>query len=207
MILHPPHALQPFTRPLLLLGRKRAAAGFTVLETAVAAALLMLFLTSLFALNSTVMRMLRSANETTAASQELQTRIEQVRLANWMQISQSGTPAAPAGSVCAVLAIRTDALGDLPGIKESIQAIRYVDPLSFDASGNVVLPAASFTVERDENGALTVRGASGGISATSISLGTEEKFFVRVAVSWTSWGGRARSRELVTVVSRWGISK
>lgn len=188
-------------------GRARGQAGFTLLETAIASALLVLFLTSLFALNSTVMRMLRSANETAAASQEIQTRIEQVRSANWTQMCQSGTPADMAGTVCAILDIRTQSLLDLPGATESIQAIRYVEPLTFDASGNVVLPAASFTVARDGTGVITVRDVNGAAPGATISLSTEDKFFVRVVVNWTSWGGRPRSRELVTLVSRWGISK
>lgn len=51
-------------------------------------AILVLFLTSLFALNSTVMRMLHSATETAYASQQLQTRVEQLRLANWSQLTR-----------------------------------------------------------------------------------------------------------------------
>lgn len=177
------------------------------METAIAATLLTLFLTSLFALNSTVMRMLRSAAETTCASQELQTRIEQVRLVNWRQISQSGTTASARGTAYNILAAPTDALGDLPGISERLDAILYRDPLVFDSKGNVVLPAASFSVLRDANGVLTVKDGNGGNATTSVNLSAEDKLFVRVAVTWTSWGGRVRTRELVTVVSRWGISK
>lgn len=163
-------------------GRRRRArtAGFTVLEVAVAGALLTLFLSSLFAMNSTVLRMLRSANETSDASQELQTRIEQVRLANWPQITD------PSWVQTRLLAQPTDAAGDLRGLSERIEGWRP------GAS------SAAFTVSRNADGSTTSTGSS---------LTTEEYILVHVNVTWPSWGGRTRSRELVTIVAKGGISK
>lgn len=178
-----------------------------MLETTIASALLTLFLSSLFALNSTVLRLLRSAYETAGASQELQTRVEQVRMATWVQVSQSGTLTSARGAMRNLLAVRTDALGDLPGAKERIEAIRYEEPLRFDGRGNVALPAATFAVERNESGAITVRDSNNALTTSNLTLFSEEKFFVRVIVTWTGWRGQTRSRELVTLVSRWGINK
>lgn len=164
--------------------RARAQAGFTLLETAVASALLVLFLTSLFALNSTVMRMLRSASETATASQEAQARLEQVRLANWPQITKSTWV-----QDTLLKQLKTDAVisNDLPGMVERVEGWRTGDT------------TAAYAVTRDAAGNVT--------TATAADLSTEDLIYVHVIVSWTSWGGRPRSRELVTVVSRWGISK
>ncbi len=176
---------RPGGRPQAPRGRgRRLQAGFTILETAVASALLVLFLTSLFALNSTVMRMLRSASETATASQEAQARLEQVRLANWNQITRSTWV-----HDTLLTQLRTDAVvfDDLPGMSERVEGWR---------TGGA---AAAYAVTRDATGAVN--------ATTSADLSAEDLIYVHVIVSWTSWGGRARSRELVTIVSRWGISK
>ena len=69
--------------------RHRAQKGFTVLEAAVAAVIVTVVLSGLFMLQSDMMRMLSSSTETTNASAHLQTRAEQVRLANWPQLTVS----------------------------------------------------------------------------------------------------------------------
>ena len=149
-----------------------------------ASALLVLFLTSLFALNSTAMRMLRSAGETTAASQEAQARIEQVRLANWPQITKSTWVQNTLLSQMKTDAVISD---DLPGMSERVEGWR---------EGGT---AAAYSVTRDASGTVS--------TTTAADLSAEDLVYIHVVVSWTSWGGRARSRELVTAVSRWGISK
>ena len=149
-----------------------------------ASVLLVVFLTSLFALNSTVMRMLRSAGESAAASQEAQARVEQVRLANWPQVTNSTW-------VRDVLLsqMRTDAIlsNDLPGMTERMEGWRT----------GATIPA--YSVTRDSAGLVQTN--------TTADLSTESLIYIHVIVSWNSWGGRPRSRELVTAVSRWGISK
>lgn len=161
-----------------------SAAGFTILETAVASALLVLFLTSLFALNSTVMRMLRSAGETAAASQEAQARVEQVRLATWPQITSSAWV-----RDTLLTKMTTDAVtsNDLPGMSERIEGWR---------SGAT---APAYAVTRNANGTVT--------ATADADLSAENVVFIHVVISWTGWGGRTRSRELVTATTCWGISK
>lgn len=174
------------------LGRARARAGFTILETTIASALLAVFLTSLFALNSTVIRMLRSANEAAYASQELQCRVEQIRMTSWVQVTNPAT-------VRTLFARPTDATLDLLDLTEAL----LVRPYSYD------LPAQSpaFKFQRAPDG--TVTPATDGPAATGVDLSDPGVAMIRLdfSVTWRSWGGRMRSRALTTVVSRMGVSK
>ena len=63
--------------------------GFTLTETVVAAAISALFLSSLFTMNLSSMETIRSAKESTVASQVLQQRMESMRIANWHQITDA----------------------------------------------------------------------------------------------------------------------
>ena len=177
---------------------RSAQAGFTVVEASVAGAIIILFLTSLFALNSTVMRLLGSAAETASASQNLQQRIEQVRLANWTQITD------PAWVQINLLGTQTDASVNLPGLQETLTVTPYVSPsTSAVAAKAAALPPPPFTVTRSPAGAVTVSPAG---YASSAAMASQEMVQVDLTLSWPGWN-RQRTRALTTLVSRWGISK
>ena len=184
----PAAACRPPFRPSLRRG------GFTVIEAAVAGAIIVLFLTSLFALNSTVMRLLGSAAETANASQHLQQRVEQVRLANWNQITD------PSWLQANLLAAKTDAAVNLPGMQESVTITPYLSPSSATPA---TPPPGYFTVKRDPTGQLTVTPT--GYSSAGL-MAKQEMVQVDVSVTWPGWT-RSRTRILTTLVSRWGISK
>ena len=158
-----------------------------------AGAIIVLFLTSLFSLNSTVMRLLGSAAETANASQHLQQRVEQVRLANWNQVTD------PAWLQANLLATRTDAAVNLPGVQETLTVTPYTSPSSAAATN----PPAPFTVTRDATGKVTVSPAG---YASAGLMATQEMVQVDLTVTWPGWT-RTRTRALTTLVSRWGISK
>jgi uncharacterized protein (TIGR02598 family) len=63
--------------------------GFSLIEATVAAAISALFLSSLFAMNIQSMEAIRSAKESTCASQVLQQRMESLRIANWHEITDA----------------------------------------------------------------------------------------------------------------------
>ena len=63
--------------------------GFTLTEAVVAAAISALFLSSLFTMNLSSMETIRSAKETTVASQVLQQRMVSMRIANWHEITDA----------------------------------------------------------------------------------------------------------------------
>ncbi len=179
----------PFPRPAR---RHRARGGFSVLEASIAGAIIMVFLTSLFALNSNMMHLLGSAAQAANASQSLQQRVEQVRLANWQQISD------PAWVQSQLFGKMTDASVNLAGLKETITVSAYYAPSSVAPNPN----PGSFIVTRSPAGAVTVSPAGFASSA----LLSQEMLQVDLAVTWPGWN-RTRYRGLTTLVSRWGISK
>ncbi|MEP6602124.1 MAG: hypothetical protein ABJB49_10000 [Nitrospirota bacterium] len=71
------------------LSTRHPSAGFTLIETTIAAALSALFLSSLFTMNVASMDTIRCAKESVSASQALQQRVESMRIANWSQITNA----------------------------------------------------------------------------------------------------------------------
>ena len=181
-----------YPRPLFA-GRRGSRGGFTVVEAAVAGAIIILFLSSLFALNSTVMRLLGAARDTASASQDLQQRVEQVRLANWSQITDASWVQAN------LLGTPTDASTNLPGLQETLTVTPYVTPSS--VAPTVVPPP--FTVTRTPTGTVTVTPSGYAFSAT---MANQEMVQIDLTITWPGWS-RQRNRALTTLVSRWGISK
>ena len=187
-----PGGRRPLRGGALPLRPRDRAAGFTVIEAAIAGTIIMLFLTSLFALNSNMMRLLGCASEAANASDDLQQRVEQVRLANWQQISD------PAWVSTNLLGTMTDASVNLSGLKETITVLPYYAPSSLPAAAN----PGSFTVTRTSTGTVTVSPA--GFSSTALL--SQEMLQVNLTATWASWNSN-RSRALTTLVSQWGISK
>lgn len=64
-------------------------AGFSLIEVCFAAALLALLSTGVMAVHSQVLGLLRNCKDNISASQALQQRVEQMRIANWSQITDA----------------------------------------------------------------------------------------------------------------------
>lgn len=184
----------PTLPPSLRRGRRASRAGFTILEAGIAGAIVTVFLTALFALNSNMMHLLRAAAEAANASQHLQTRVEQVRLSNWNQITD---PTWVQGNL---LSVRTDASVNLPGLKETLTVTPYTSPSSAAPTGS---PPPPYTVTRNPDNSVTVSPAS---YAYTGALGQQEMLQIDLIVTWPSLY-RSRARALTTLVSKWGISK
>ena len=163
-----------------------------MIEAAIAGTIIMLFLTSLFALNSNMMRLLGAAAQAANASLDLQQRTEQVRLANWQQISD------PVWVSTNLLGTMTDASVNLTGLTETITVQPYYAPSSIAAAAN----PGSFTVTRSSSGTVTISPA--GYSSTALL--PQEMLQVNLSVTWPGWY-YTRTRALTTLVSQWGISK
>lgn len=174
-------------------GNRAARAGFTILEAGVAGAIVTLFLASLFALNSDMMHLLRAAAEAANASQDLQQRVEQVRLSNWTQLTD---PTWVEGNL---LNLKTDASVNLPGLTETLTVTPYTSPSSTPAAS----PPPPFTVTRNSDSTLVVNPA--GYAYSSV-LAQQEMVRIDLSVTWPSLY-RTRTRSLTTLVSQWGISK
>ena len=172
--------------------RPRAGTGgFTVLEAAISGAIILLFLTSLFALNSNMMHLLECASEAANASQDLQQRVEQVRLSDWQQISNPTW-------VQANFFITNESAVNLPGMKETITVAPYCPPSATPSNNS----PGSFTVTHASNGAVTLSPAGYGPT----TLLSQQMLQVSVTITWPSWN-RSQSRALSTLISQWGISK
>lgn len=181
-----------FSRPLRR-ARRGSQAGFTILEAGVAGAIVTLFLASLFALNSDMMHLLRASAEAANASQDLQARVEAVRLANWNQLTD------PNWIQSSLLNSKTDASVNLSGLTETLTVTPYTSPSSLPAAN----PPPSFTVTRKSDSTVTISPA--GYAYTGV-LAQQEMLQIDLSVTWPSLY-RTRSRSLSTLVSKWGISK
>ncbi len=174
--------------------RHGAQRGFTVLEAAVAGAIVTVVLSGLFMLQSNMMRMLSSSTETTNASAHLQTRVEQVRLANWPQLTD------PSWVQANLLKSPTDADVNLPGLSETYTVTPYQSPSS---GAPAVSPPPPFTITRQTDGTLSVSPAG---YSYSVLLANQEMLQVDLSITFPSLG-RTRTRAQSLLVSPWGISK
>lgn len=174
--------------------RHPAQRAFTILEAAFASAIITVVLSGLFVLQSNMMRMLAASTETTNASAHLQTRVEQVRLANWSQLTD------PTWVQGTLLKSPTDADVNLSGLTETYTVAPYQSPCS---GAPAATPPSPFTVTRKSDGVLTVSPAGYGASAL---LSQQEMLQVDLSVTWPSLG-RTRTRAQSLLISPWGISK
>ncbi|MGZ8939975.1 MAG: hypothetical protein ACXW32_12250 [Limisphaerales bacterium] len=71
----------------MILSKTSAHSGTTLIEATIAACTSAMFLGSLFTMNMTAMKTIRTAREAACASQVLQQRVEAMRIANWHQIT------------------------------------------------------------------------------------------------------------------------
>lgn len=71
------------------LSKSTSQAGTSLIEATIAACTSAMFLGSLFAMNVTSMKTMRTAREAGGASQVLQQRVETLRIANWHQITDA----------------------------------------------------------------------------------------------------------------------
>jgi Tfp pilus assembly protein PilV len=74
---------------LMKLSTNRGELGTSLIEATIAACTSAMFLGSLFAMNVTSMKTMRTAREAATASQVLQQRVETLRIANWHQITDA----------------------------------------------------------------------------------------------------------------------
>ena len=73
----------------MILSQKTNLSGTSLIEATIAACTSALFLASLFSMNMTGMKTIRTAREASSASQVLQQRVESMRIANWHQVTDA----------------------------------------------------------------------------------------------------------------------
>src|SRR5205823_907449 len=138
---------------------------------------------AMFTLNSNCMGMLRMSRDTANASQVLQQRVEQLRIANWQRISD------PAWLRDYVLNTDADGSWDLNSLTETITFA------PFNSSSTAV---NRFT-------------RSGGVATaanTNVSLLGEESLKVTCTVTWNGVpNSRQHTRQAVAILGKGGVAK
>jgi hypothetical protein len=167
-------------------GLTRQLVGFTLLEASVAVAIVGLFLSTLLAMSSNMLGLLRTAKDNISATQALQERVEKMRIANWLQITDATYLA---NSLMATASDSTTGLGN---------------------------PVETVTVTAYRNGIAdpTVRAEavrqSGGtrIIAANAALKNERMVRVDLNLRWEGFPrSRPRERATTTLIAKGGIAK
>jgi len=157
--------------------------GFTLTEAVVAAAISALFLSSLFTMNLSSMETIRSAKESTVASQVLQQRLESMRIANWHQITHAAW-------------IRDNLLNlDAAGGEQLKNLVETV----------LLVPYGSTTI-----GNTTLRRSLG--AATIVTQNTDLLLENAVKVIWTvdytgAPNNHAVTHQIVAILAKGGVAK
>ena len=134
--------------------------------------------------NQEQLRMVKSTQQSSGASHLLEERVEQLRIANWRQITD-------------VQYLKDKYFAAAPKSAKPLGSC--VEHISITAFPN---PSACtpLELERLENG--TIR-----VTSTGAGLGEQKLAKVSVGVTWQGSGRRTRVRELASVISNAGISR
>jgi hypothetical protein len=167
----------------MILARKTGSSGTTLIEATIAACTSALFLGSLFTMNMTGMKTIRSAREAGCASQVLQQRVEAMRIANWHQITD-------ADWVRANL-LDTDVAGS-DGLKLMSETVTIV-PYGSSTGGNTqMVRSAGSTSIITRNAALLAESAVKVVWTVAYSAGASSQTTTRQTVAVLAKGGVAK---------------
>jgi hypothetical protein len=165
----------------LVRGKRAAVAAFSLVENVLACAIVALGLAGTYTLNSQTMGVLRMAKEESFASQVLQQRIENLRIANWQRISS------PTWLRDNLLNVAADGSDSLRGLTETV----------------LITPLSSTTGNTFSRGGGTVIAAAGNASLTS-----QDSLLIKWTVTWNGMpAGKIHTRETLAVLGRGGIAK
>jgi len=148
-----------------------------------ACGLIALGLAATYTLNSQSMSTLRMANEESCASQILQQRVEQLRIANWQRISS------PTWVRDNILNSVADGSASMNGLTETVTIVPY--------------NSASPLVNTFTRTGTTVQAA-----ATNASLIDENSLTIKWSITWKGLpSGKVHKRETLAVLGKGGIAK
>jgi hypothetical protein len=163
---------------------KRATlGGFSVAESVISLGIGAVAIVGGMTLSQHELALVKSTRESNAASHALEERIEQLRLANWRQITDVDYltnkyfPARPKSAHL------------LPDVKERLTVTAYPD-----ASACVPL-----SLERSKDGTIRTVSAGTGLQGQRLAR-------VNLRVTWAGKDGKERVRELASIISNAGIN-
>lgn len=167
----------------MVVSHQASQSGFTLIESAIAAAISALFLGSIFLMNTSAMGTIKMARDAACASQVLQQRIESMRIANWHQVTDANW-------------LQTNLLNtDAPGSSElkNLSETLTLSPYGSSTVGNTQLTRA--------NGSAT-------IVANNTALLTENAVEIVWIVNYTAApNDRPASRQAVAILAKGGVAK
>ena len=157
--------------------------GASLVEASIAACTAALFLGSLFTMNLTAMRSIRTAREAASASQVLQQRMETLRIANWQQVTNASW-------------VRDNVLNASAAGSDKLQSVS--ETLTLAPYGGAT--TASTQIVRS-NG-------TSQIVSQNTSLLTENAVKVIWKVVYTAGGkGDSTTRQTVAILGKGGVAK
>jgi prepilin-type N-terminal cleavage/methylation domain-containing protein len=158
---------------------RAAQNAFTLVEVLVAIVVVVLFGAAAFATNQRLLLALKGQKETTAATMVMQQRMESYRAASFSNLATASYVQA------SIVATPTGSEGPLGALTEQVTVGVYPDDGSTDTviQRNSTYPTGNI------------------VSAISLPLSSSVKLLrIDELLSWTSADGRARSRQLSTIV-------
>lgn len=162
----------------------RRTAAFSLPETVASMAVAAIAVGGAMAANSSALKLVSTTRESNAASLSMEERLEQLRIANWRQITDS------AYLRDTFFATAPKSIAPLNGYTERVVISAWPDPT---AAGQVV-------VEKTKGSTANVITAGTGLSDQRLAK-------LDIRLSWTSTQGRTRTRDLTTIISNGGISR
>src|SRR4051794_4784101 len=170
----------------MILSKANSIAGTTLIESAIAACTAALFLGSLFTMNMTGMKTMKTAREAASASQVLQQGVESLRIANWHQITDADW-------------LRTDSRSPLSTTVAGSESLKQVtetltlEPFEGTSTGTTKIVRSGGTTQ---------------IVSRNDSLLTERAVKVILTVDYTGgMNSQTTSRQTVAIVAQGGVAK
>jgi len=173
---------------------KNSLAGSTLVEAAIASAIVALFLSGVYEMNWRGLSVLKTTIESVSVTRVVQGRMEQIRTGNWNQIIDSTYISGVGGTVTGtVLSTAPCTASNIGSLSEKIEIAPMVNGVA--SSGSSVM-----VVTRDSSGNVTVVSAGQFGTATSVQA--------HVVANWTATTANQvlHSREISGIISKGGIT-
>lgn len=165
------------------LSKNSGQSGTSLIEATIAACTSAMFLGSLFAMNVTSMKTMRTAREAASASQVLQQRVETLRIANWHQITDATWLRSN------ILNTAASGAENLKGMSETLTLVPY----GSTTTGNTQLVSTAGTTQIvNENSQLLAESAMKVIWTVAYSGGLKGDPVTRQTVAILAKGGVAK---------------
>jgi hypothetical protein len=158
--------------------------AFTIAEAIVAVAVALIGMAAVMGLNAAHLRLVESARQSSSATFALQSRVEQMRLADWRKLTDVGYVKDT------LLAQAPQSAASLGKMTESLTVSAYPDASA----------CTPLIVEREQNGDRITLSSGEGLTNQCLAK-------VELLITWTGSNGKERTRATNTMICNGGISR